>query len=87
MAYDVTSNQRRARLAALLATWGDRIQRSVFECQLSADDFQELESRIAATIEPNRDVVQFFRQCAACVDDRVGVGQVHEPSDDPYWIV
>ncbi|NLI18441.1 MAG: CRISPR-associated endonuclease Cas2, partial [Actinomycetales bacterium] len=30
VSYDVTRDDRRAKLAALLQTWGDRIQYSVF---------------------------------------------------------
>ncbi|MFI8774620.1 CRISPR-associated endonuclease Cas2 [Gordonia sp. NPDC062954] len=34
VAYDITEDRRRARLAALLQAWGDRIQYSVFICHL-----------------------------------------------------
>ena len=30
VAYDISEDSRRARVSALLASWGDRIQRSVF---------------------------------------------------------
>ena len=37
IAYDVTSDRRRSKIARLLANHGERIQYSVFECELIPD--------------------------------------------------
>lgn len=66
IAYDIASGNRRARLAAALQSWGYRIQESVFEIRLEADELEELEGRIAEIIEDSDDVVHVYRLCRSC---------------------
>jgi CRISPR-associated endonuclease Cas2 len=40
IAYDISDDGRRARVAAVLQAHGDRVQRSVFVCTLEADILQ-----------------------------------------------
>ena len=87
IAYDVSSDGRRARLAALLSTWGDRIQRSVYECGLSPEELADVLARAAAIIDPHTDVVHAFRQCTPCLESQVHLGQAKQFTEDPYWIV
>lgn len=42
IAYDISDDHRRARIAAVLQAYGDRIQRSVFICALEADLLAEV---------------------------------------------
>ena len=42
VAYDITVDNRRARLAALLQSWGDRIQYSVFVVRQCKDCWEGL---------------------------------------------
>jgi CRISPR-associated protein Cas2 len=44
--YDISHDQARAKVAAYLQQWGDRIQRSVFVCAVAPDDLGEMISRI-----------------------------------------
>ena len=44
-AYDVTADNRRARLSALLQAYGDRVQRSVFLARGEAAELDELRRR------------------------------------------
>lgn len=87
VAYDISHDDARARVAAILATWGDRIQRSVFECQLSAVELADVMERIGEIIDLHDDVVQVFRQCASCCGDRIDLGQSIGFSEDPYWVL
>jgi len=87
IAYDISDDHRRARTAAVLQAYGDRIQRSVFICTLEPDLLAEVRDRIAAIIDPDTDSVYLFRQCAACWD---AVGILGQASADPeplYWAV
>lgn len=61
-----TDDRRRARVAAALQVWGNRIQRSVFVAVLENDDLTELAARIEEMIDPDRDSVYLFRQCGTC---------------------
>ena len=87
IAYDISDDRRRARVAATLQAYGDRVQRSVFVCAVEADLLQEIRARIGAIIDPQTDSVYVFRQCAACWD-AVGIhGQATVASEPLYWAV
>jgi CRISPR-associated protein Cas2 len=85
--YDVSSDNTRARVAAALQQWGDRIQRSVFLCTVTDEDLAELRDRISDMIDPNTDSVYFVRICAGCwkTIDVHGQGTI-EPTP-LYWAV
>jgi len=87
IAYDISEDGRRARLAAILQSYGDRVQRSVFVCPLDADALQELCHRASQIINPRTDSLYVFRQCSTCWD-AVGVYGQAAVTDEPlYWAV
>lgn len=87
VAYDISDDRRRARVAATLQAYGDRIQRSVFICTVEADLLRDIRARIGAIIDPQTDSVYVFRQCAACWGE-VGVHGQATVADGPlYWAV
>jgi len=85
--YDIGDDRRRARVSALLSAWGDRIERSVFECRIESEEVDQLVSEIDAVIHRDHDAVHFFRQCARCDADRVHLGQADGMNADPYWVL
>lgn len=86
-AYDVSSDSRRSRLAAILQTVGDRIQKSVFVLTLDEADLQELRAEAMEVLDPDVDSLYFFRQCATCWDSLECLGQAHAPQRTLYWAV
>jgi CRISPR-associated protein Cas2 len=87
IAYDISDDHRRARVAAVLQAYGDRVQRSVFVCNLDARPLAEVRSRVSAIINPDTDSVYVFRQCAACWQ-AVGIHGQASINDEPlYWAV
>jgi CRISPR-associated protein Cas2 len=87
VAYDISEDDRRARVAALLQTCGDRIQRSVFLCRVTSDDLDDVIARLRTMIDPRTDAVHVFRQCRACWEDAVVIGQASVAEPEPYWVV
>jgi CRISPR-associated protein Cas2 len=87
VAYDISEDKRRSRVAAVLQAYGDRIQRSVFVATLDTQRLQEVRQRIGEIINPTTDSVYVFRQCAACWE-AVGVHGQATVEDEPlYWAV
>lgn len=84
-AYDVSEDSRRARLAALLQTVGDRVQKSVFVLLVADDDLAELRRRAMEIIDLDHDSLYLFRQCAPCWDVVACVGQAHARDRVLYW--
>jgi CRISPR-associated protein Cas2 len=66
IAYDISDDRRRARVAAVLQAYGDRVQRSVFVPTVDDGMLQDARGRISQIINPETDSVYVFRQCAAC---------------------
>ena len=66
VSYDVTDDRRRARLAAALLDFGQRVQYSVFECQLEPGQIDRLRARLLAEIESTEDSVRLYHFCRDC---------------------
>jgi CRISPR-associated protein Cas2 len=66
VAYDVPDDRRRYRVARTLEGHGQRVQYSVFECQLSAKQFAELWEELEELIEGAEDSLRAYRLCPEC---------------------
>jgi CRISPR-associated protein Cas2 len=55
--YDISRDASRAKVAAYLQQWGDRIQRSVYICAVAPEELSELVSRVEQMIDPDTDAV------------------------------
>ncbi|WP_072619165.1 CRISPR-associated endonuclease Cas2 [Spirulina major] len=58
--YDIPSNRRRRRVAALLEGYGRRVQWSVFECVLPSPLFAELKGRLRRRVNLEEDSIRFY---------------------------
>lgn len=85
--YDISDNQRRARVAAALQQWGDRIQRSVFLCTLTSEDQTELVDRLNEMIDTRTDSVYFVDLCGRCWATVQVLGQATVAPPPLYWAV
>lgn len=86
-AYDITHDARRARLAALLQSVGDRLQKSVFALQVGEQELTEIKVRTRAIVDPDVDSVFFVSQCAPCWEGLHCIGQAAPPTAVLYWAV
>jgi len=86
IAYDLSNTRRRTRLAKLLQNYARRMQYSVFEGELNADQFHELIGKIHSVIKPKKDSVRIYRLCTTCKQKTVifGPGDLYE---DPEVII
>ncbi|MFB9733452.1 CRISPR-associated endonuclease Cas2 [Ornithinimicrobium kibberense] len=86
-AYDVRDDSRRARLAALLQSVGDRTQRSVFILTLDEEQLAHVVLRANTILDLEQDSFYLFPQCAVCWDDVRCIGQAEPTSKVLYWCV
>lgn len=87
--YDIPADQRRARVAKAIEGYGQRVQRSVFECDLTERQYAALRRRLAKLIRPDEgDSLRTYRLCAGCasVVEIVGDGPPVETSVDIYIV-
>lgn len=83
--YDVSSDDTRSAIAKVLMRYGERVQKSVFECQLTAAQLDEVQTRIGMMLTNEAESsLRIYRLCAACASLASGVGDVKRAvtSDD-----
>jgi len=79
VAYDIKRDATRRRVAETLESYGRRVQWSVFECDLTKAQYEELRATLdglhndAAT-----DSIRCYRLCASCTDkvELLGEGEL-----------
>lgn len=66
VAYDITQNRRRNKIAKILEQYGHRINLSVFECVLTTAQFYKIQENIATIIDIKTDKVMYYTLCIDC---------------------
>jgi len=67
VAYDISDDKRRTRLHKRLKRYGLAAQYSVFECLLTAEQFEQMKTMVAENIKPKAgDRVRYYKLCEAC---------------------
>lgn len=87
VAYDVQADGRRQRLANLLSSYGERVQRSVFVVWVSARQLPELRERAEEIIAADTDSVILVPVPKIAADNVVELGQAFVPEQQLCWIV
>jgi len=77
VAYDIPSDRRRTKVAGLLANYGERIQYSVFECELTPARYAEMKSLLLTHLKTRRDRVHFYPVCQTCFGKAESVGPAY----------
>lgn len=85
-AYDVRVDASRARLAALLQAYGDRIQKSVFILTLDQQELDIVTQRASDIIDVDTDSLWLLRQCVDCFDKAATLGQTEPAQPVLYWV-
>lgn len=87
--YDIPDDGKRALLARWLDGYGDRIQDSVFECELDGDLVERMWAGVLELVDPKEDKVGLLPMCGACVGRRAWVGpdEPRSKGDAVVWVV
>ncbi len=64
--YDISDDKRRERLRKSLMCFGNAVQKSVFECDLTQRQIEKMERIIRALISPPIDNVRYYKLCKNC---------------------
>ena len=82
IAYDIPNDGRRAKIANLLKSYGERVQLSVFECWLAPAQLTELKRLLGKRLDLSEDGVRIYPIGGTV--EVLGVGRVTE---DPDFLV
>jgi len=80
VSYDIVDNKTRTRVMKLLKNFGERIQQSVFECELDEAHYRRMKKGVERLIDSELDSVRYYRLCRVCMSRVVvsGWGEVQE---------
>lgn len=81
LAYDISDDHRRAKIARLMESMGARVQGSVFEAYLKPVELEELLRRAKKIMKMQEDGLRIYPLCRACCAKirTQGTGRVTEP--------
>ena len=82
IAYDIVCHRRRQRLAKMLAGFGERVNYSVFECDLRPRQFASIQKKVEKLINLKEDRVRYYELCLDCQRRIQAVGQTATPPSD-----
>lgn len=86
--YDIPDDRRRVRIAETLKDFGQRVQYSVFECDLTGEQLGRLRKRLGALLEAEEDSLRLYALCGHCRErvEVLGVGMPPEEDPDLYVV-
>ncbi|MBU7584880.1 MAG: CRISPR-associated endonuclease Cas2 [Nostoc sp. TH1S01] len=84
ISYDISEDKRRTKIHNILKSYGQWMQYSVFECQLTDTQYAKLRSRLNKLIKPDTDTIYFYPLCACCIGKVERIGG-EPPRDDTIF--
>ena len=76
--YDIADDRRRGKVAKLLEGLGRRVQKSVFECDLTHRRLQAVMKIISNLMEED-DCCSAYAVCLECLPKQIALGKPLEP--------
>ena len=86
IAYDVEDDGKRTHLSSLLLDYGDRVQKSVFEADLSPDELAKLLERASKYLD-EQDSLRAYPLCQQCARGIHNHGRPYESGSPDGRIV
>jgi len=66
VSYDVEDNKRRSKVCDELKNYGEHIQYSVFECNISKTQIKKLQIELNKMINKRQDSIRYYFLCQNC---------------------
>jgi CRISPR-associated protein Cas2 len=64
--FDIVDDKIRYRVVKILLKYGQRVQKSVFECMLNDADYLQMKNSLDKLIEITQDSIRYYQLCANC---------------------
>lgn len=85
--YDISDNRKRGRLHCFLSQLGVNSQKSVFECDISAEQLQEIRDYVQGMLDVAEDRFRIYRLCSHCCSKVLVQGQGVRLMSGAYRII
>jgi CRISPR-associated protein Cas2 len=87
VAYDISDDSQRLKVASLLAGYGVRIQQSVFDCRLEVDELEAVLQEAGTRLAPGYDRIHAFARCDRCAAGTRTLGPERTVLEEPFYII
>ncbi|MEC4982798.1 MAG: CRISPR-associated endonuclease Cas2 [Oscillatoria sp. PMC 1068.18] len=80
ISYDISDDKRRTKMHKILKSYGQWMQYSLFECDLTATQYARLRDRLSKLIKAETDSIRFYFLCGCCQKkvERIGGEEVRD---------
>ena len=74
VSYDISEDKRRTKIHDILSSYGQWMQYSLFECNLTKTEYAKLRFRLNKIINSQTDSIRFYFLCGCCQNkiERIG---------------
>ena len=85
ISYDISDDKRRLKAMKALQDYGTRVQYSVFECRLQANQLAKLKRRLKPCVREAQDSIRFYAISADDLSRIEVIGNGSVTPDQPFF--
>mgnify|MGYP000644209489 CR=1 FL=1 len=85
--YDIPNDKRRLQVMKTLEGFGQRVQYSVFECEVRPADLERLKERLRTLVDKKQDDIRFYPLCESCLRKVTLLGKAELHRQQDYMVV
>ena len=86
VAYDISDDKRRQKIAKALVNFGVRSNFSVFECVLTESQVKTMQKQLNKMADPKTDCILYYYLCKSCVGKREVFGRQLGYRSEIVWV-
>lgn len=87
IAYDITHNRKRTKVAEYLEDYGIRRNFSVFEILVTPGDLNKIKVKLKKMVDPETDTILYYHLCRSCFDKKMVEGKTPDPVAENVVVV
>ena len=87
VSYDIVKDAPRGRVMRFMKNFGERVQLSVFECDLNGDMYRRMKQGVEDLIDKRTDRVRYYRLCRECVGRVIISGWGESPGESDFELI
>src|SRR4030067_1735817 len=84
--YDISDPKRLAKVARVMKGYGERVLKSVFECNVEAERLKDIKTKVEEIIEPIEDSVRYYTLCEKSTKEVEYSGKGEEFQEDEDYL-
>jgi len=86
--FDIVDDRARNRVVKCLKAYGERVQKSVFECaNLTEEKFLKMKNRLEGLISDQEDTIRYYPLCRGCLKSFEFSGTGVPPEQGKFRVV